>query len=144
MENRDGIETNEDEIYCTKGASEAVRMSLDCMIRDGRDGVMIPIPQYPLYSATLTLLGGQTIGYYLDEENQWSQSVDELNRAYQKAVDEGTNVRAMVIINPGNPTGQVLSRQTIQGTVKFCMDNNLVNMQPIVLTKANPRLGSHG
>eukprot|EP00474_Spongospora_subterranea_P001343 CRZ01801.1 hypothetical protein [Spongospora subterranea] len=128
LRNRDAVDTSIDEIYCTKGASEAVKMTLECLIRNGQDGVLVPVPQYPLYSATLTCLGGQTLGYYLDEDDQWSQSKAELTRAYNDAVSSGIKVRALVIINPGNPTGQVLDRKTLESTIEFCAENNLVLM----------------
>lgn len=87
---------------------------------------MIPIPQYPIYSATLDLLGGQKVGYFLDEERKWSLDMNELERSYQQAIDEGTNVVGLVLINPGNPTGSVLDKQTVQKVVKFCSRHNLV------------------
>lgn len=127
LTNRDGLPTSIDEIYCTKGASEAVRMTLECLIRDGTDGVLVPVPQYPLYSSTLTVLGGQTIGYFLNERDQWSQSRAELTRAYDEASKLGANIRALVLINPGNPTGQVLDRLTIEATIRFCDERNMVS-----------------
>lgn len=72
----------------------------------GRDctGVMIPIPQYPLYSATLADLGAVQISYYLDEDKCWSLDVKELRRALD-AAKQHCNPRVLCIINPGNPTG---------------------------------------
>ncbi|KAL3901329.1 MAG: hypothetical protein SGARI_006091 [Bacillariaceae sp.] len=87
---------------------------------------MIPIPQYPIYSATLDLLGGQKVGYYLDEEHNWSLDEKELERSYQQEIAEGINVVAMVIINPGNPTGSVLTKEAVQKVVQFCSKHNLV------------------
>lgn len=69
-------------------------------------GVMIPIPQYPLYSASLAEFGMNQVGYYLDEERNWGLDVSELERARDEG-SQGSNVRALVVINPGNPTGQV-------------------------------------
>jgi alanine transaminase len=91
-----------------------------------KSGVMIPIPQYPIYSATLDLLGGQKVGYFLEEEKNWSLDLKELERSYQKACTDGTNVVAFVVINPGNPTGSVLSRNVLQDVVRFCARHNLV------------------
>jgi alanine transaminase len=87
---------------------------------------MIPIPQYPIYSATLDLLGGQKCGYYLDEHNQWDLNMQELERSLEQAKRDGINVVAFVLINPGNPTGQVLSRENVQDVVRFCSRHNLV------------------
>lgn len=69
-----------------------------------RTGVMIPIPQYPLYSAALADLGAVQINYYLDEDKCWSLDVKELRRALH-AAKEHCNPRVLCIINPGNPTG---------------------------------------
>lgn len=73
---------------------------------EGRDrtGVMISIPQYPLYSAALADLGAVQIGYYLDEEKCWSLDVAELRRALN-AARQHCKPRVLCIINPGNPTG---------------------------------------
>lgn len=67
---------------------------------------MIPIPQYPIYSASLALLGGKQVGYYLDEGKEWSASMEELERSLEEAKGRGVDVKAFVLINPGNPTGQ--------------------------------------
>lgn len=69
-----------------------------------RTGVMISIPQYPLYSAALAELGAVQISYYLDEDHCWSLNVNELRRALQEAKSH-CSPRALCIINPGNPTG---------------------------------------
>ena len=89
-------------------------------------GVMIPIPQYPLYSATLDLLGGHKIGYYLDEQSIWGMNVQELERSLAEAKANGVNVVALVLINPGNPTGQVLSGKEVKDIVSFCAKHDIV------------------
>lgn len=71
-----------------------------------RSGVMISIPQYPLYSAALAELAAVQINYYLDEDNCWSLDISELRRALQEA-KKHCSPRALCIINPGNPTGLV-------------------------------------
>lgn len=72
-----------------------------------RTGVMISIPQYPLYSAALAELGAVQISYYLDEDHCWSLNVNELRRALQEAKSH-CSPRALCIINPGNPTGATM------------------------------------
>ena len=89
-------------------------------------GVMIPIPQYPIYSATIDLLGGQKVGYYLDERSNWDLNMEELERSLREARAEGINVNSFVLINPGNPTGQVLSEKAVQDIVRFCAKHKLV------------------
>lgn len=69
-----------------------------------RTGIMIPIPQYPLYSASIVEYNMEQAGYYLDEDNDWGLDVAELERAVKEA-RKRCNVRGIVVINPGNPTG---------------------------------------
>jgi alanine transaminase len=96
---------------------------------------MIPIPQYPIYSAILTRLGGQQVGYYLDEENNWSVSKSELELRLKKAKHSGLNVKALVIINPGNPTGQVFSQRDLVIFCEFCAKHGIVLLADEVYQK---------
>lgn len=85
-----------------------------------------PIPQYPLYSATLALINAKPVPYLLNEEQNWGLSVADLKASVQKARAEGTDVRALVIINPGNPTGQCLTEENMREIVEFCRAERLV------------------
>lgn len=87
-------------------------------------GVLVPIPQYPLYSATLSEFGLTQIGYYLNEDNKWSLEISELERAL-KEYKGSCNPRVLVVINPGNPTGQVLTRANIENVIRFAHKNHL-------------------
>lgn len=113
-------------IFLTNGASEGINKILQLLIRNEKDGILIPIPQYPLYSATLSLLGGTPIPYYLDESSDWSFDIDNLQHAVQQARENGIEPRGMVVINPGNPTGQVLSKESIEEVIKFCCNERVV------------------
>lgn len=129
IEKRDGLDAgscNPDCIFMTNGASSAIEMILTALIADTSCGVMIPIPQYPIYSATIDLLGGKKVGYYLNEEKGWDMNTEELERSLADAKAQGIVVNSFVLINPGNPTGQVLSRQAIKRIVKFCAKHRLV------------------
>merc|ERR1719188_1494289 len=106
LSERDGFEAHPDDIYLTDGASAAVKLVMQLAVRGPQDGVLLPIPQYPLYSATMTLLGGQVAPYYLDEEAGWSINLEELERAATEFRKKGGTLRAIAVINPGNPTGQ--------------------------------------
>nr|CAH8873608.1 unnamed protein product [Trichobilharzia regenti] len=126
---RDGVESNWEDIFLSNGATEAVKVLMQ-MISSGaqgnaRAGVMIPIPQYPLYSATNSEFNNYQINYYLDENDNWALSRTELERALAGAKKE-CMPRAIVIINPGNPTGQVLSRQCMEDIIKFAVEHELV------------------
>jgi aspartate/methionine/tyrosine aminotransferase len=87
---------------------------------------MIPRPQYPIYSATIEKLGGKKVGYAMDEKKGWSASLEELERSLAEAQKDGIKVNSFVLINPGNPTGQVLTPEAVRDVVKFCSKHNLV------------------
>lgn len=93
----------------------------------GKSGILIPIPQYPLYTATLAQFSGVPIPYYLDETNEWGTSASEIRSLLEKTLQEGkTKPKALVIINPGNPTGALLDRKTQDEIVDICAQYNLV------------------
>eukprot|EP00179_Madagascaria_erythrocladioides_P028136 CAMPEP_0198335004 /NCGR_PEP_ID=MMETSP1450-20131203/20004_1 /TAXON_ID=753684 ORGANISM="Madagascaria erythrocladiodes, Strain CCMP3234" /NCGR_SAMPLE_ID=MMETSP1450 /ASSEMBLY_ACC=CAM_ASM_001115 /LENGTH=510 /DNA_ID=CAMNT_0044039631 /DNA_START=154 /DNA_END=1686 /DNA_ORIENTATION=- len=129
IEERDGAapgSVNPENLFLSNGASDGIKLMLSMIIRSPSDGILIPIPQYPLYSASITLLGGAQIPYFLDEDNGWSLSVEALQQAVDKARAGGIEPRALAVINPGNPTGQVMDYQNIQDVINFCCDNNLL------------------
>ncbi|KAL6046340.1 alanine transaminase [Balamuthia mandrillaris] len=126
IEERDGYPSDPSDIFLTEGASGGVVALLNCLLRGKQDGVMIPIPQYPLYSATIPLLGGSQLEYYLDEENGWSLKVEELDQVVKKAKEDGIEARALVIINPGNPTGQCLEPANMREIIDFCHRNKVL------------------
>eukprot|EP00929_Paragymnodinium_shiwhaense_P111283 TRINITY_DN7907_c0_g1_i1.p1 TRINITY_DN7907_c0_g1~~TRINITY_DN7907_c0_g1_i1.p1 ORF type:complete len:523 (-),score=164.56 TRINITY_DN7907_c0_g1_i1:423-1991(-) len=129
IEKRDGYPSNKDNIFVTDGASAGVRMMFNAMIRPGgSDSVLVPIPQYPLYSALTALFDGHLAGYYLDEDHKWGVTIDELQRAVKDARSKEKTVKALVIINPGNPTGQCLDEGLMKQIVELCMKERLVLM----------------
>lgn len=126
IERETGVPSNIDNIFISNGASECARMLLYAMIRGKTDGVLVPIPQYPLYSASIALYGGELVPYYLDEDNGWSLDIKELKRSLNEAKAKGILCRSLVFINPGNPTGQCLTESNIRDLITFCHDNRLV------------------
>ena len=119
------MEADPEHIYLTDGASKGVQAALRLLIATDRDGIMIPIPQYPLYSASITLYGGVQVGYFLDESAGWGLSRKMLEEAYLSARVKGIRVKAICVINPGNPTGTVLSRDTIAMVIDFAGEHGL-------------------
>lgn len=128
IEARDGFPCEIDDLFLTNGASEGVKTLLAMLVRGKSDGVMIPIPQYPLYSATLTALGGSQVGYYLDEAAGWGMSTDALEKAAAKAKADGLTLRALCVINPGNPTGQVMTEENIKEVITWAAKNEVLIM----------------
>ncbi len=122
---RDNIPADSDRIILTDGASKAAQSVITAIIKNPTDGLMLPVPQYPMYSATLTLVGGQSIGYYLDEANHWQLNEESLLDSYNTAKMNKLNPVAITVINPGNPTGAVLSYDNIKMIINFARKHNL-------------------
>ncbi|VAH46577.1 unnamed protein product [Triticum turgidum subsp. durum] len=125
IQRRDGYPSDPELIYLTDGASKGVMQMLNAIIRNERDGILVPVPQYPLYSAAISLFGGSLVPYYLEEEANWGLDLVSTRQSVAEARSKGI-IRAMVIINPGNPTGQCLSEANIRELLNFCYQENLV------------------
>jgi alanine transaminase len=126
MEQRDGgVKCDPESLLFADGASPAIAMVILALLADETCGLMLPTPQYPLYSAEVTVCGGKQVPYYLDEESGWQIKVEDLVKAYEDAVQKGINVKGITIINPGNPTGQILEESTMREIVQFAYDHNL-------------------
>ncbi len=106
-------------VFITQGVSEAVDVCLTALVNPG-ENVLTPSPEYPLYSAVLAKLGAEPNSYALDEASAWEPDLDDLARK----ITAGT--RAIIVINPNNPTGAVYSRQTLQAIVDLARRHNLV------------------
>jgi len=126
IEGRDGYPSNPSHIFLTAGASAGVALIINMLIASPSSGVLIPIPQYPLYTATLAQQRGVPIPYYLDESKGWSTDPAEVERAVIDAKLNGTDPRALVIINPGNPTGALLAYETQRELIAICAKHDLV------------------
>jgi aspartate/methionine/tyrosine aminotransferase len=125
IEERDGIPADPEAVYLTDGASKGVQTALRILVSGPHDGIMIPIPQYPLYSATLTLLDCQQVGYFLDESQDWKLSRRMLEESCDAAAARGVKVRGICVINPGNPTGAVLDAANIGMIIDFARERHL-------------------
>jgi aspartate/methionine/tyrosine aminotransferase len=119
------LAANPEHIFLTDGASDAAKRVLNLLITEKTDGVMIPIPQYPLYSASIKMFGGTQVNYYPDEEKDWALNKSILENAYTKAEGEGIKVKAIVVINPGNPTGAILDEKSIRDVLEFAQAHRL-------------------
>ncbi|KAG8192659.1 hypothetical protein JTE90_009689 [Oedothorax gibbosus] len=128
IQQRDGVPSDYEDIFLTPGATDALRILLYLLsYKDESDkpaGVMVPIPQYPLFSCTALEYGMYQIKYYLNEDTDWSLDVPELQRAIN-ASRIHCKPKVLVIINPGNPSGFVLSKTEIQNIIKFAYEENI-------------------
>ena len=124
----EGVRASADDIFLTDGASKGVQMLLKMILCDPLHGALVPVPQYPLYSASLALDSCQMLGYGLCEANDWSLPVEELERSLNESRNRGVQARVLVVINPGNPTGNSLPLENMRDIVRFCANENLVLM----------------
>ena len=123
---RDGCQSDPRNIILTNGASSAVGNLFQLLSGDLKSGFLIPIPQYPLYTATITLNSGKAIGYYLQEEDEWAIKTEEIRNHIESNIKEGISIKALVVINPGNPTGSVLSRENIVKLIEIAARYGIV------------------
>lgn len=126
IQKRDGYPSDPNDIFLTAGASAAVTYLIQ-LLSSGKDaGFLIPIPQYPLYTASIALNDAIPIGYHLDEQNQWSTDSAQIRSLIEDSKSKGVNPKALVIINPGNPTGAILSEQDIVQLVDIAAEHGLL------------------
>ena len=120
-----GLQADSEHIFLTDGASDGAKRVINLLIAKKTDGVMIPIPQYPLYSASIRAFGGTQVNYYPDEENDWALNREALESAYNAATAEGTDIKVIVVINPGNPTGAILDEKSIHEVIAFAKEHQV-------------------
>jgi len=115
---RKGIKNIHD-IFVTTGASEAIELALSALVNQG-ENVLTPTPGYPLYTAISSKLQAMENPYYLDEENGWQPDIEDIK---SKLNDK---TKAIIIINPNNPTGSNATYETLKELVDFAVEHNLV------------------
>ncbi|HJQ44147.1 MAG TPA: pyridoxal phosphate-dependent aminotransferase [Jatrophihabitantaceae bacterium] len=115
-----GIDTVDvDDIWLGNGVSELITLSLQAMLDDG-DEVLIPAPDYPLWTACTSLAGGHPVHYLCDESSGWLPDIDDIRAKITP------RTKAIVVINPNNPTGAVYPRGVLEQIASVARDHNLV------------------
>lgn len=107
------------DIYTGNGVSELITMSMQGLLNNG-DEVLIPMPDYPLWTASVSLSGGTPVHYICDEQAEWNPDLDDI----RKKVTSKT--KAIVIINPNNPTGALYPREILEGIAEIAREHNLI------------------
>lgn len=116
----------------TGGVSPGVSLMIHMLIRPVTpsnphpSGFLIPMPQYPLYTAVLAQFSGVPIPYYLDGKNGWATSVVDVKAALARAKEQGIIPRALIVSHPSNPSGVVPDERTQEELVRICEEHNLV------------------
>ena len=108
-----------DDIYTGNGVSELINLSMQALLNDG-DEILIPAPDYPLWTATATLAGGNVVHYICDEQSDWYPDIDDIR---SKITDK---TKAIVIINPNNPTGAVYPKEILEQIAQIAREKELI------------------
>jgi alanine-synthesizing transaminase len=124
---RYGIQ-NIQQVYVTSGVSEGIETALAALMNPG-ESLLVPSPGYPLYEAVLTKLGCEPVHYTLDERDGWQPDLDDM------ASRINSKTRAIVVINPNNPTGAVYSRATLKGILDLAARHGLLVIADEIYSK---------
>ncbi|MEE1353492.1 MAG: aminotransferase class I/II-fold pyridoxal phosphate-dependent enzyme [Acutalibacteraceae bacterium] len=108
-----------DDIYTGNGVSELINLSLSALLDTG-DEVLVPSPDYPLWTACVTLAGGTAVHYICDEQSEWNPDLEDIKAKITP------NTKAIVLINPNNPTGALYPKEVLEGIVKIARENQLM------------------
>jgi alanine-synthesizing transaminase len=108
-----------DDIFIGNGVSELIVMAMQGLLNSG-DEVLVPMPDYPLWTAAVTLAGGRAVHYVCDESAGWNPDLDDIRAKV------GPKTRAIVIINPNNPTGAVYERSVLEGIAAVAREHELI------------------
>ncbi|MCH2533279.1 MAG: pyridoxal phosphate-dependent aminotransferase [Bdellovibrionales bacterium] len=108
-----------EDIFIGNGVSELILMSMHGLLNNG-DEVLIPSPDYPLWTASVHLAGGKPVHYRCDESNDWEPDLDDLEQKISK------ETKAIVVINPNNPTGAVYSKKTLEAIIEMARKHSLI------------------
>lgn len=117
-----------DDIYLGNGVSELITMAMQALLNDG-DEVLIPAPDYPLWTAAVSLSGGTPVHYVCDEQADWFPSIEDIKSKITP------KTKALVIINPNNPTGAVYSEALLQELIEVARQHKLILLADEIYSK---------
>ncbi len=108
-----------DDIYTGNGVSELITLSMQALLNNG-DEILVPMPDYPLWTASVNLAGGKAVHYFCDEKAEWNPDIDDIRKKITP------NTKGIVIINPNNPTGALYSKDILEQIVQIARENSLI------------------
>lgn len=108
-----------DDIYTGNGVSELITMSMQGLLNPG-DEILVPMPDYPLWTASVTLAGGTAVHYLCDEQADWYPDIDDMRSKITP------NTKGIVVINPNNPTGALYPKAVLEEIVQLARENDLI------------------
>ena len=113
------LDTSVDDIYLGNGVSELIVMAMQALLNDG-DEILVPSPDYPLWTAAIKLSGGTPVHYVCDEQADWMPDLEDIKNKIT------AKTRAIVLINPNNPTGAVYSKEMLQAMTQIAREHKLI------------------
>jgi len=119
FQNKGVMDVEIDDIYIGNGVSELISISMQALLNSG-DEVLVPMPDYPLWTAAVTLSGGKAVHYLCDESAEWNPDIDDIRAKVSP------RTKAIVVINPNNPTGAVYDRSVLEGIAAVARENDLI------------------
>jgi alanine-synthesizing transaminase len=108
-----------DDVYLGNGASELITMSMNALLNSG-DEVLVPAPDYPLWTASVTLSGGKAVHYVCDEKSDWNPDLDDIRSKITP------RTKGLLVINPNNPTGALYPTEVLEGLVQIAREHGLI------------------
>jgi len=119
FQNKGVMDVEIEDIYIGNGVSELIMISMQGLLNSG-DEVLVPAPDYPLWTAAVTLSGGKAVHYLCDESADWNPDIDDIRAKVSP------RTKAIVVINPNNPTGAVYDRSVLEGIAAVARENDLI------------------
>ncbi|WP_016907816.1 pyridoxal phosphate-dependent aminotransferase [Streptomyces xiaopingdaonensis] len=121
-------ETDVDDVFLGNGVSELISMAVQALVEDG-DEILVPAPDFPLWTAVTTMAGGRAVHYRCEETAEWLPDLDDM------AAKITPRTKAVVIINPNNPTGAVYPRETLEGILELARRHGLMVLSDEIYDK---------
>lgn len=108
-----------DDIYIGNGVSELILMSMQALLNPN-DEILVPMPDYPLWTASVNLAGGKAVHYVCDENDEWNPDIEDIKNKINK------NTKGIIIINPNNPTGALYPKEILEQIINIAKENELI------------------
>lgn len=108
-----------DDIYTGNGVSELITMSMQGLLDSG-DEILVPMPDYPLWTASVNLAGGTAVHYLCDEQSNWYPDIEDIKKKIT------SRTKGIVVINPNNPTGALYPKEVLEQIVQVARENELI------------------
>lgn len=118
-QNKGLLDLKVEDVFLGNGVSELIQFCMQALLDDG-DEILVPTPDYPLWSAAVNLSGGKAVYYVCDEESSWYPDLEDIKSKINP------NTKGIVVINPNNPTGACYPLEILEGIVKLAVENNLI------------------